>query len=490
VSANALLVEPAFHWSPGWVWTLGDEVADLAALAGFPPDPEQRVALDDMFGVDEHGRSVFEMAVIAPRQNIKTGLFKQAALGWLFLLELPLVVWSAHEFSTAQEAFRDLQILIESTPELDRRVRQVHLGAGQEGIELAGNVRIRFKARTRAGGRGLTGNRVVLDEGLALMPSHMGALMPTLSAVPDPQLVYGSSAGLASSAVLRSVRDRGRRGGDPTLAYWEWCDDLGGGCAQPRCSHVHGEAVGCRLDDQRRWGRANSQLGRRIAVSTVAAERRSMPAAEFARERAGWWDDPAGEAVIADEVWSAGVDLGSQVAGELTFAVDVSPDRSWSTVAVAGYRADGLLHVEVTSSGGTLDSRPGADWVGPRVRDLLERWPGSSVSIAAGSPAVSLKRGLEATGAAVDVVPSGDVAAACGLFYDLATGVELRHLGQPVLADAIRAARRSVDDGETAWRWGRRRSDGDITPLYAATLAVWAADRARHADYDIDQSIY
>ena len=68
---------------------------------------------------------------------MKTGTLKQGALGWMFLLDRRLIVWSAHEFSTAQEAFRDMLELVEGTPELDRKVKAVHRANGDEAIEAA-----------------------------------------------------------------------------------------------------------------------------------------------------------------------------------------------------------------------------------------------------------------------------------------------------------------------------------------------------------------
>jgi hypothetical protein len=60
------------------------------------------------------------------------------------------------------------------------------------------------------------------------------------------------------------------------------------------------------------------------------------------------------------------------------------------------------------------------------------------------------------------------------MFFDLATTKGLRHIGQPDLTDALKGARKNSEDGEGAWRWGRRKSASDITPLYAATVALWA----------------
>ena len=74
-SALADLVAPAWQWCPPYVKSYGDEVAEVAALAGFAPDPEQRLALEMMFAVDQFNRTVaFEFGIVASRQNLKTAL--------------------------------------------------------------------------------------------------------------------------------------------------------------------------------------------------------------------------------------------------------------------------------------------------------------------------------------------------------------------------------------------------------------------------------
>ena len=157
-----------------------------------PPDPAQRLALDAIFAQKDGRSAAFEVAVISSRQNIKTAIFKMAALGWLFITGERLVVWSAHEFPTAAEAFRDLDDLVTGCDYLRRQVRNIYRGNGDESIELLSGARLIFKTRTKGGGRGLSGRKVILDEGFALRPMHMGALLPTLSAQPDPQVLYGS----------------------------------------------------------------------------------------------------------------------------------------------------------------------------------------------------------------------------------------------------------------------------------------------------------
>src|SRR4029077_3137996 len=237
VAIHDTLIEPAFANFPPYTETFGPEVAELATMAGLPPDPEQELALNALFALNDANRyksAAFEFAVVCARQNMKTALFKMAALGWLFITDQRLVVWSAHEMSTTKEAFLDLVVLIENCAPLRKRLAPgpsngIYRGNGDEAITLAPTPstpegqRIKFKARTHGGGRGLTGNKVILDEAMYLQPAHMGSLLPTLSAVEDPQVVYGGSAGMAASEVWRGVRDRGRVGASPQLGYLEFC---------------------------------------------------------------------------------------------------------------------------------------------------------------------------------------------------------------------------------------------------------------------------
>src|SRR4051812_26322428 len=99
------LVRPAYFTFPSFEVTDGPLVCELAADAGLPPDPEQAMALDVMFALDLDRKTLkgnasmaaFAFAIVASRQNLKTALLKQAALGWLFLTDQELIVWSAHE---------------------------------------------------------------------------------------------------------------------------------------------------------------------------------------------------------------------------------------------------------------------------------------------------------------------------------------------------------------------------------------------------------
>lgn len=445
----------------------GDDVADLCEMIGFGPDEEQRDILRAIFAEREPDRSAaFEVAVCCPRQNLKTGVFKQAAIGWLFVTRQRLTVWSAHEFATSAEAFRDIANLIENAPFLASEIKQIYRGHGDEKIELHGDRRLVFRTRTRGGGRGLTGDKVVLDEAMFLRPDQMGALLPTLSARPDPQIVYGGSAGLADSIVWRGVRDRGRAGAPGRLGYFEWCDDLPGECEAPSCMHRLG-TPGCRWDDRRRWRRANPAIGRRISEEHIAAERDALDAHEFGRERLGIWDDPDEdlENLLAD--WQDCADARSGSAELPIFGLDVSPGSRSGAIVAVKTREDGLPHVEV------VNHEAGVLWIKERAADLQAKHTPIEWVLDPSGPAGALLPDLAEVGIVPRQVVGREMGQACEAMIGLVQSRKLRHLGGPALSSAIMGSIRA-DIGDGLWKWSRRRSGADICPLVAATAALWA----------------
>jgi hypothetical protein len=341
---------------------------------------------------------------------------------------------------------------------------------GEEGIELFGGRRIRFRTRTKGGGRGFSCDCLILDEGMFLPESAHGALLPTLSARPNPQVWYTASAVdqfvHEHGVVLSRVRERGLRGDDPRLAYFEWS-----------AGDVPPEMAGDLLEDRLAWERSNPALGIRVSEEHVANECRSMDSRTFAVERLGLGDWPSTDRATATVIdvarWRTLVDGQSVLADPVCFAFDVSPDRSSASISAAGRRPDGLFHVEVVERG------KGASWVAGRVGELRDRWSPVGVWCDAMGPAASLLPQLEEFGVVVESVSARDHANACGLLFDTVQEAGLRHLGSQDLEDAVRGAvSRPLGD---AWAWARRTSSVDISPLVSVTLALWGAHSSRSA---------
>lgn len=472
-------VEPRIMSVPDYVSSTGAEAIELCEMAGLFLDPWQQLVLRHGLGELPNGKwAAFEVGVCVARQNGKGGILEARELTGLFLLGERLQIHSSHQFDTSLEAFARLLFLIENTPDLSRRVKRVSKSHGEEGIELVGGQRIRFRTRTKGGGRGFTCDTLYLDEAMIISEMMHGALLPTLSARPNPQVWYMGSAVDQTvhehGVVFARVRERGIGGTDPSLAYFEWSVDALSHDGVPLSpDHVDEETA----SDESLWAVANPGLGIRIAPQHVEKELRSMDTRTFAVERLGVGDWPATDGtaalVISLDQWDGLIDVGSSALDPVCLAFDIAPDRSTSSVAAAGLRPDGMLHVEI------VDRRRGTGWVVDRLAELSGRHQPLAVVCDASGPAASLLPGLEDRGIEVLTVNAGEYAQACGAIFDLVDQAQLRHLGTPEIRAALRgAARRPLGD---RWAWSRKTSSVDISPLVAATLALWGASTAEQA---------
>lgn len=489
------MVQPAYLTRPPRVRSLVEQVTKVCASVGRHLDEEQRLAVDVLTGMKADGTPAsLEAGVISARQNLKTFVLEGIVL--TLLLDphnhVRLGIWSAQEFDTAQETFRNFVELFESEdyPHLHRRVKDIKRGSGKEEIELIGGRRLKFKARSGKGARGLAGDFVVLDEAFALDPAHMGSLLPTLSTRRRARVLYGSSAGKADSDVLRRLRDRARPGGPGAPAYVEWCapGSLADPGCSPECQHDPG-TPGCVLDREDYWLMANPAAGRRITFEYLRDERKALPPEEFARERLGWWDAPdVGAVPISPEDWAASaVRLTTEERARLdrpVFFLDVQPGGAAASIAVAAMRrGSDLPHVELAEAG------PGTDWVVARAAELMRQHPdarfAAESSGAVGALFAQLDREDIKAGLNLELFTVPDMGRACGHMQNL--GRQFTHHDDPRFTTALTGAVKR-DLGEGLWAWGRRKSTTNISPLVAATGALWLLEQHADEDYDLADS--
>ena len=271
----------------------GRDAVELARHAGLVLDDWQRYVLRKALATRGTRWAAFEVALIVARQNGKGALLEALELAALFLFGAEMILHSAHKFDTSADAFRRILALIEHNPDFDREVAKVIRSHGSESIELKTGQRLRFVARSSGAGRGFAADLVILDEAFNISDDAMASMLPTLSTRPNPQVWYTSTAGDQSSGQLGRVRDRGLKGGDPSLAFFEWSvDDTG------------------RYDpsDPALWAQANPGMGLRITPGYIELEQAALTPEAFARERLSVGDYPvdggAWEVVRAD-AWAA-----------------------------------------------------------------------------------------------------------------------------------------------------------------------------------------
>lgn len=478
---------PAFDTGPAGITSAGPECVELAASAGLDLDIWQRLALKQGLQERADGKwSALEVAVIVSRQNGKGSIVTARQLGGMFLFGSKLSLYSAHEFKTSTEMFIRLKDLITNSDDLRRRVRKIWEGHGEEGIELLNGNRLRFVARSRGSGRGFTADDIYLDEAMILSSKMVGAMMPTMSARPNPQIWYLSSAPHPDSDMLHKVRRRGRDGKAHRLRYMEWC------AHDPKAA----------LDSVDALYQANPAMGIRLTEEFAESEREAMDEVEYRRERLGIVEeDQAGGTVVNMTVWDELEDQASRRSGPIVISADITPERSYGAISWAGRREDGLWHVEVHQH------RRGTGWMAAEALRLLRRGDVVAMVVDEKSPAGTLvpemrdliraqripdykiREELDWLETKLIITSTQDLATACAMFFDAtlldeATNPTLRHIGQADLTVALAGADVRTLGSAGSWAWDRKSPAVDITPLVSVTLALWGrmvhGDRKEH----------
>lgn len=487
--------------------SLGFSVIDFAEqILNIDLYPWQRWLLIHGLELKEDGTFRFRtLIILVARQNGKSSLGQILALWALYVLQVPLIIGTAQDLATAEDLWEDVVELADSNGELEPLIKAINRRNGAKSLELKLGTEYKVKASTRKAARGLSSDLLLLDE----LREHTnweawGAVSKTMLARPKAQAWALSNAGDELSVVLMSLRKKAHLAlGDPdginatdlptfsddepvaanadsSLGVFEW-------------SAVPGRSVW----DREGWREANPALGYgALTEEALASAAATDPEPIFRTECLCQWMLGTLEGPFPDGSWELCADLTGVIAddSELSYAVDVSVDRSTAWIAVCGSQESGRPQVEIAAG------RPGGGWL-QWVPEWFERIadPADPVRVVVAS------RGMNPSSALVEplrnidgikVVEWGgaDMPMACGLIYDRVVSVledkppfpPLAHRGQEALnLAAATAAQRVSGDG---WYWDRRNSAQDASPLMAVTGALW--DHLRVPEEVAPPSVY
>lgn len=172
----------------------------------------------------------------------------------------------------------------------------------------------------------------------------------------------------------------------------------------------------------------------------------------------------------------------------MALVVDVSPDRAWSSIGVAGApwgpsrrpTPDGRVLVMCFTGQGT-------GWVAGKIAELVASREVLEVALFVGGQAAALQPDLIRAGVAFTKLSAVDMGSACGAFQEAVKAGSVVHVGQPELNAAIGNARvRQVGESQ---RWDRREDGFDISPLVACSGALWRFGVLDSAPYDLLASV-
>ena len=502
--------------------SLGFEVIDFARDVLFIDlYPWQKALLIRALELLEDGSLRFRtVVVLVARQNGKSLVSKILALWWMFVCGCPLVLGTAQDLDTAEEVWESAVDLIESSPDLASLADTPVRVNGKKSIRLlkdpdlgVNGERYKVKAANRRAGRGLTGDRILLDE----LREHQtwdawGAITKTTRTKRDAQIWCFSNAGDVTSVVLRSLRvSAHKQMGDPDgiVAAGETSEALAPDLEEVRRINVAAAEDGddvdeldvddfsqdaadlflaewsaspdCDPGDRDEWAQSNPSLGYLITERTIASEARTDPEPVFRAEVLCQWTDAAIEGPFPPGSWEKcavqarddgrlGPADRINLDGRRHWGVAVTNDRRWAFVAVAGFRtSDDVPQIEIAAK------RVGSDW--------LPAWFGernradTPAAIRAGSQAWAMRESLEDAGVTVVKWAGESCQTGCAaLFEAVRASLEgppgVRHTSDPHLSQAAQVTRVKALAGG-AWDWDLSRSPRVAAALDAATAALW-----------------
>jgi phage terminase large subunit-like protein len=398
-----------------------------------------------------------EVIVSVPRQSGKTTMTLSQSVERCTMRDKPQhVAYTAQTGSDARKKLLNDQVpILEGSP-LWKSVRRVARANDNAGIVFRNGSRIDVLASNASAGHGRVLDLGLVDEAFDDIDDRREqSMLPAMITKTDAQLWIVSTQGTDASVYLNRKIDLGRaaalEGRTSGIAYFEWAipDDAD-------------------IDDSASWMLGMPALGHTVTIAAVQHAKQTMSEGEF-RRAFGNQRTRSAERVIPEVPWRVACRNDVSPSGALTFAVDVSPDRDYASVAVCG---NGVVEV--------VDHRPGVGWVVDRVADLVASH-GGSVALESRAPVGALTAALRGAGVTLVEASPGDVTQACGLFYDaIADGKVAIRIG--AYHDSLEAAVSAVmkQPVADAWRWARKGME-PITPLVAATLALWASRKPPEA---------
>lgn len=458
--------------------TYGDRLALTSRLLGAPYIPWQQYVADVLGEVDARtGIRVFrEGYVTLPRQGGKTRFvisFKSHRA--IDCLTPQVIQFAAQDGIEAKKKWKQHAKLIKRSA-LGGRISDHITSNGKEVLEWdTGSTEVPLSG-SEGSGHGDSLDLGVITEAFAHRDDrYIQTMLPAMNTNPDAQLLIESTQGTGESIYWneQTAELRARHEADPDelrrsrIAFFDWSfaddDDIG---------------------SPETWKRRIPQLGHLMRLEEVEHAWRNATTPKkvraFKRGFGNIADLGSGEKSIFDEeAWEA-AETHDFIIGLRALTVDVTNDRSWTSLAWAGVNRAGDMQSEL------IKHERGTHWIAAEAGAIFDRNPKMArrVYCVPGGQAVTLESALKQAGIELIVLGRADYAGAAGQYYagagdpdELTTddpAPRIYHTAQKGQSPLHIAIAGAVWTKDKAPVWDSLRSTTVISPLVACSIAPWA----------------
>lgn len=371
---------------------------------------------------------------------------------------------TAHRTTTSHDAFTRLYRLLKLAGyvEHSRKAKQVEEKAffaskqfGLEHIEIIGGGQIDFRTRSDSGGLGEGFDLLVIDEAQEYTSKQESALVYTVSASQNPQIIFTGTPPTAVSHgdVFQKLRTSVLTGKAQDVGWSEWSV----------------EKQVKDIDNVDLWYECNPSLGTVLRERNIRSEM-SVGEVDFNIQRLGLWLEYSRQSEISAAEWNAlKCETLPDLADNYYMGVKFGKDNVNNALSVAVRTSDGRIFLE------TIECRPTRDGCGwmleyfhnPKVR---------KVAIDGANGQQILAKAMKDNGFVDPILPKvADIVTASALFEQAIAQQTICHMGQPSLAQSVsNCEKRAIGNGG-GFGFRSISDNHDIVLMESAVLAHWLA---------------
>jgi hypothetical protein len=399
------------------------------------------------------------MGLCICRQTGKTHTLTCVMFGLCVRYPGLLAIWTSHHVKTNTETFMAVQGYAKRA-RVAPFIERVYTGSGDEEVRFRNGSRILFGARERGFGRGIPGVDVLMsDEAQILSQRAMQDMLATMNTSRLGLHIYAGTPPKPGDNSENFTRMR-----QEAMAALENPESIDADMVWIE----FGADDGCEdIDDVEQWKKANPSVPHRTPVISIRRLRRRLDDDGFRREALGLWDND--DISVFDLVkWAKLTDTTLDQPRSAALVIDVSPDRRFTTIGVAGTTSADGEDVNLL----LVHSMKGTQTALPKVQKLIDERDIIDVSITSGA-ARALEPDLVKAGIDYTKLSTADMAAAYAALQEAIKAETVRHVGQIELDTAMAMTKtRTWLTGE-AEVFDRRGYSANVSPAVAAAGALY-----------------
>lgn len=416
-----------------------------------------------------------EVVAIMARRSTKTTSIWNVIIGRCATRPNYKVVTTAQDGIRARNRFREVQRALDRADfdghnDPANRLGKLRWANGDEAIEFDNGSRIWVVPPEAGAFRGEAADCILFDEVGEYSPAKSDDLrsgaLPLMDTRPDGQVIFTGTPGTSRTGLLwekfqAALAPKSKLG---IVGYF----------ARDHETTFSYDSDGSYTLNTKLLKQCHPGIGTVTTLQTIVDRAESMPPAQFEREYFCRFPFDNATSAIPESLWNKAASSQGLPArpDDIGLGFDVAPDSSSAALVAAWRDGDGKAHIEV------LGADWGTQWLPGAINKAVKKYrtPVGYDSIGANMDIADRLERLRITGAPMFIRHMEGAAAR--LMQNLTEGNLVHYRQTDLTKAALGAAWRNI--GDSGRLFARKQSAADVTPLVAASVALWQYDQINH----------